>query len=167
MGDHWGRRKVVDAGDKAADHEMYLITKVEFKKAHWFTVRYAHAQCLNINPQAPANFTGVRWSLWPNTIPEIILNSTGTYSQNRRGIMQLRNEHPVHSTNDHCNQDQLPKFRTGYNKTISHKSLFRGNFKPTQCFKWASMAPSLGIELATFHTISKHSQFLMIFHFPL
>ncbi len=34
----------------------FIIT-IQLKKAQWFIVRYAQAQRLNVDPQAPAHFT--------------------------------------------------------------------------------------------------------------
>ena len=54
--------------------------------------------------------------------------------EHHTGILQLRSAYPIHSTNDHRNQDQLPEFRTGYNKTISRKFLDKENSKLTHFF---------------------------------
>ena len=54
------------------------------------------------------------------------------YFEHNTGILQLRSAYPIHSTFDHRNQDQLPEFCTGYNKTINGKFLVQGNYKLTQ-----------------------------------
>ncbi len=48
---------------------MEFCNSKKKEKAQWFIVRYAQAQRLNVDPQAQAHFTDVRWPLRPNTTP--------------------------------------------------------------------------------------------------
>ncbi len=65
-----------------------------------------------------AHFAGVCWPLWP--YPIIAVWTTPNFAA-------LECKLAVHSTDDHRNQNQLPKFYMVYNKTIGSKFLDQAN----------------------------------------
>ncbi len=79
--------------------------------------------CLNIDPQAPANFID--------------------HFNNNTVIWQLWSAHPKHSTNNHHNQDQLPEFCMAYsNAIIDHRFLVQGTGNQTHNFSHCKRAPN-------------------------